>query len=233
MTRTPKTAAPDELGAVAVHRMETYGIMALPVVGETEGWSASYTSTTSCGRGRMNASMRVLGDARARVLAAAAPNLPRRPIADSSPARYGSGQHHLRHVQLPHHERDQGGLVRADTAYMYVDSAHVDLRVLTIEFNDEDGRPRATVTGRTGEWDQERDIMVARGDVLLVVHADQREIRTEELHYDAYNERIWSDSATVQTLPDGTVTRGSSFESDLGFQDLRIENVRGGARGTP
>jgi arabinose-5-phosphate isomerase len=34
MTRTPKTAGPDELGAVAVHRMETYGIMALPVVGE-------------------------------------------------------------------------------------------------------------------------------------------------------------------------------------------------------
>lgn len=34
MTRTPKTAAPDELGAVAVHRMETHGIMALPVVDE-------------------------------------------------------------------------------------------------------------------------------------------------------------------------------------------------------
>ncbi|MEX2466365.1 MAG: KpsF/GutQ family sugar-phosphate isomerase [Gemmatimonadota bacterium] len=32
MTRTPKTAAPNELGAVAVHRMETHGIMALPVV---------------------------------------------------------------------------------------------------------------------------------------------------------------------------------------------------------
>ena len=33
MTRTPRTAVPDELGAVAVHRMETHGIMALPVVG--------------------------------------------------------------------------------------------------------------------------------------------------------------------------------------------------------
>ena len=32
MTRTPRTAAPDELGAVAVHRMEAHGIMALPVV---------------------------------------------------------------------------------------------------------------------------------------------------------------------------------------------------------
>lgn len=32
MTRTPKTAAPDELGAVAIRRMEDHGIMALPVV---------------------------------------------------------------------------------------------------------------------------------------------------------------------------------------------------------
>lgn len=125
------------------------------------------------------------------------------------------------------------GLIQADTAYMYVDSAHVDLRGMTIVFHAEDGTPRATVTGRTGEWEQERDIMVARGDVLLVLHEDGREIRTEELHYDAYGDRIWSDSATTQTLPDGTVTRGSSFESDLEFEDIRIENVRGGARGAP
>ncbi|MEX2472991.1 MAG: LPS export ABC transporter periplasmic protein LptC [Gemmatimonadota bacterium] len=125
------------------------------------------------------------------------------------------------------------GEIQADTAFMFVDSAHVDLRVMRIVFHNEDGRPRATVVGETGEWDQDRDIMVARGDVLLTVHADGREIRTEELHYDAFNERIWSDSTTVQTLPDGTVTRGSSFQSDLSFTNIRIENIRGGARGTP
>lgn len=32
MTRDPKTAVPDELGSAAVHRMEAYGVMALPVV---------------------------------------------------------------------------------------------------------------------------------------------------------------------------------------------------------
>ena len=32
MTRTPKMASPEEPGAAAVHRMEEYGIMALPVV---------------------------------------------------------------------------------------------------------------------------------------------------------------------------------------------------------
>lgn len=34
MTRDPKLARPDELGAAAVHRMETHGVMALPVVDE-------------------------------------------------------------------------------------------------------------------------------------------------------------------------------------------------------
>ena len=34
MTRTPLTAAPDELGAAAVGRMEQRGVMALPVVDE-------------------------------------------------------------------------------------------------------------------------------------------------------------------------------------------------------
>ena len=34
MTRSPRIASPDELGAVAVRRMEKHGIMALPVVGE-------------------------------------------------------------------------------------------------------------------------------------------------------------------------------------------------------
>ncbi|MDZ7779696.1 MAG: LPS export ABC transporter periplasmic protein LptC [Gemmatimonadota bacterium] len=125
------------------------------------------------------------------------------------------------------------GHVEADTAYMYVDSAHVDLRGMTIVFHDDNGRPRATVTGRTGDWDQNRDIMIARGDVLLVIHGDDREIRTEELHYDAYRERIWSDSTTTQTLADGTVTRGSAFESDLEFEDVRIENIRGGGREAP
>jgi len=124
------------------------------------------------------------------------------------------------------------GRVEADTAFMYTDSAVVDLRGLRIVFYDEDGRPRATVTGRTGEWNQDFDVMVARGDVLLVVHEDEREIRSAEMHYDSFRERIWSDSATTQTLPDGTVTRGSSFESDLDFQDLRIQDVRGGTPGT-
>jgi LPS export ABC transporter protein LptC len=122
------------------------------------------------------------------------------------------------------------GRVEADTAYMFVDSAKAELRGMTIVFYHEDGRPRATVTGQRGEWDQTTDAMIARGDVVLTVHEDGREIRTEVLHYDPYEDRIWSDTTTTQVLQDGTVMSGSSFESDLTFENLTIQDVRGGAR---
>ena len=36
MTRSPKTSRVDDLGSAAVHRMQRHGIMALPVIDETE-----------------------------------------------------------------------------------------------------------------------------------------------------------------------------------------------------
>ncbi|MEC7386344.1 MAG: hypothetical protein VYD22_01445, partial [Gemmatimonadota bacterium] len=65
------------------------------------------------------------------------------------------------------------------------------------------------------------------GDVLLIVHSDQRRIETQELNYDPESERIWSDSATVQTMVDGSITRGSAFESDMEFRNVRIASIRG------
>jgi arabinose-5-phosphate isomerase len=37
MTRTPKTASPDDLAAAAVGTMERYGVIVLPVVDGAEG----------------------------------------------------------------------------------------------------------------------------------------------------------------------------------------------------
>ena len=122
------------------------------------------------------------------------------------------------------------GRIEADTAYLFVDSTKYELRSMTIVFYDEYGRPRATVTGREGEWQQALDRMVARGDVVLEVHTDGRVVKSQELYYDASRDRIWSDSATTMTLADGTLTRGSSFESDLEFRNMEIRDIRGGAR---
>jgi LPS export ABC transporter protein LptC len=121
------------------------------------------------------------------------------------------------------------GRVQADTAFTYPESSKIDLRRMTVWFYDEEGRERATVQGRTGEWQQETNYMVARGDVVLRVHTDGSRLESAEIHYDPDSERIWSDSATVRTLADGSVTRGSAFESDIEFENVRVLNVRGDA----
>jgi LPS export ABC transporter protein LptC len=121
----------------------------------------------------------------------------------------------------------RSGRVQADTAYTYADSTKVDLRRLTATFFDDDGGERATVTGSTGEWDQQTDRMVARGDVVLLIHSDGSKIESAEINYDPSIDRVWSDSATVQTLANGNVRRGSSFESDIDFENVEVRNPRG------
>jgi LPS export ABC transporter protein LptC len=120
------------------------------------------------------------------------------------------------------------GRVQADTAYTWADSVKVDLRNATTIFFDDNGNERATVTSRTGEWDQETDRMIARGDVVLLVHEDGSRIESAEIHYDPEIDRVWSDSATVRTLGDGTVQSGSAFESDIDFTNVTVRDVRGG-----
>ena len=122
------------------------------------------------------------------------------------------------------------GRIEADTAYMFADSATAHLRQMSIVFYDVDGRERATVAGTSGVWNWDTDQMVARGDVVLTVHGDESRIESAEIHYDPVRDRIWSDSATVQTLEDGAVTSGSSFESDMSFENILIRDPRGGAR---
>jgi LPS export ABC transporter protein LptC len=119
------------------------------------------------------------------------------------------------------------GRVEADTAFMYADSARAKLRQMRIVFYDEAGAAKATVTGTAGEWDRNNDRMWAQGDVVLIVHADGRRIESAEIIYDPVEDEIWSDSATVQTLANGRVTRGSSFRSDMDFTNVRITNIRG------
>ncbi|MBM4183856.1 MAG: LPS export ABC transporter periplasmic protein LptC [Gemmatimonadetes bacterium] len=121
------------------------------------------------------------------------------------------------------------GRVEADTAFTFADSTKVDLRVMRVTFYDAEGNERATVRGRTGEWNQDTDRMVARGDVELFVYTDSSTLRSSEIFYDPDIDRIWSDSATVRTLKNGTETRGSAFESDIEFTNVRILNVRGDA----
>jgi LPS export ABC transporter protein LptC len=120
------------------------------------------------------------------------------------------------------------GRIEPETAYTFPDSALVRLHGMIAVFYDENGAGRATVTGREGEWDQETNRMASYGDVVLLVHTDGSRIESAELHYDPDSDRVWSDSATVQTSAEGSVLSGTAFESDIEFTDVRLMNPRGG-----
>jgi LPS export ABC transporter protein LptC len=122
------------------------------------------------------------------------------------------------------------GRVQADTAFIYEETATALLKHMTIVFYDENGNERATVTGADGDWNRETDRMVARGDVVLLIHSDSSTISSQEIFYDPALEKIWSDSTTVRTMKDGSVTSGTAFESDMAFENVTIANMRGGAR---
>ena len=36
--------------------------------------------------------------------------------------------------------------------------------------------------------------------------------------------------STVRTMADGSAVTGTAFESDIAFENIRIQNMRGGAR---
>jgi LPS export ABC transporter protein LptC len=120
------------------------------------------------------------------------------------------------------------GRVDADTAYAYSDSSEVAIVGMHVAFYDDNGRERATVKADSGRMNQRTQSMVALGHVVLLVAADGRKIESAEMHYDPNRDRLWSDSATVQTEANGVVTRGSSFTSDLEFKHVTIRNIRGG-----
>lgn len=122
------------------------------------------------------------------------------------------------------------GRIQADTAFVYEESSTAMLRQMSIVFYDEFGNENATVTGAFGDWNRETNRMVARGDVVLLIHEDSSRIQSPELFYDPGLEKIWSDSMTIRTMRDGTVTSGTAFESDMAFENITIANMRGGAQ---
>ena len=71
--------------------------------------------------------------------------------------------------------------------------------------------------------------MLAKGDVVVLIHEDGSKLESAEINYNPDIDRVWSDSATVRTLADGSVTRGSSFESDIAFENVDLRDPRGAA----
>ena len=119
----------------------------------------------------------------------------------------------------------QRAILRGDTAYVFEDSAKAHVKKVNLTLFDEAGGESAQLTAREGDFSNNTQAMVARGNVVLVTRgADPSTIETEELHYDPNTKRIWSTKPTVRRSSSG-VLRGTGFESDDQFQNVRVANA--------
>ena len=117
--------------------------------------------------------------------------------------------------------------LRADTAYVFEDSATTQLRGVTLETYDESGTLTSTLTSEEGEFNRETQKTVARGNVVLIIpDPDGRTIWTEELHYDPTTKRVWSDVVFRMLMNSGAELRGQRFTADDEFRNV---NVPGGS----
>jgi LPS export ABC transporter protein LptC len=121
--------------------------------------------------------------------------------------------------------------LKADTALMFNDSAVVNLQGVHLELYSENGGHQATLTSLRGELNRNTNKMVARGEVVLVVHGqDGSTVWTEELHYDPEQRRIWSDVRTRRRLQNGQEMTGEGFTSDDQFRNFNIRQPSGDVR---
>jgi LPS export ABC transporter protein LptC len=122
-------------------------------------------------------------------------------------------------------------LLKSDSTLMFEDSARVHLRGVNLDIFTETGELHATLTAETGELEQNSNLMVARGNVVLVIHggANASTIRTEELHYDPERRLVWSDMHTERVMQDGRRNTMDSFRVDDQFGSFQASGLRGDA----
>jgi LPS export ABC transporter protein LptC len=83
-------------------------------------------------------------------------------------------------------------------------------------------KPRSwTVTGDEGQLNQETKDVELRGNVVLI-SSDGLRLETDRLRWAAEDQRAWTD-APVTIYQNGTVVRGTGFESRVAEETTRIK----------
>lgn len=117
-------------------------------------------------------------------------------------------------------------LLQADTAYVFGDSARVELRNVHLTLYQSTGQEAAVLTADAGTLEQRTQAMSANKNVVIVTHEDGRRIETDELHYDPSNDKIWSNAPTTVNRG-GKITRGDGFTADGRLQNVKVTRPSG------
>ena len=116
------------------------------------------------------------------------------------------------------------GLLRAelvsDSAFFFDENTRIELLKVRVTFYASNGARNAVLTSREGTYNTRRNLMEARGDVV-VVSEDGRRLSTPQLRFDQVRNEITSDSAFTLTEP-GRQVSGVGFVSDPDMNNIRI-----------
>ncbi len=129
------------------------------------------------------------------------------------------------------YKMSSGGIRSADlfgdTAYTKPGDTRVSLKGVRLSFYDKNGNKTGDLNSRQGEYDTRGGVMVARGNVVLILTGEKgpRTVKTEELHYDAAGDKVWSDKPTTLT-EDGQTYRGQGFTSNTAFTNLTVQQLK-------
>ncbi len=118
------------------------------------------------------------------------------------------------------------GVLTADTAFVHQDGQErFELFGVDVVFHDERGARAGTLRSRTGEFTG--SLFIARGDAVLVTDGPQgpRELRTDELHFDMREDRIWTDVEFTH-VEAGRTSQGTSFRTDFRFDSWVVTGLQ-------
>jgi LPS export ABC transporter protein LptC len=122
-------------------------------------------------------------------------------------------------------ETDQGRLewkMYAQSAAIFTARNAIVVRVVRIDFYDEQDRRTSTLTAREGEMNQRTHDMLARGSVVLQTTEGTR-MSTEQLKFLNKQQRIVSDEF-VRVERGADVLTGYGFESDPGLEHFEFKH---------
>ncbi len=122
------------------------------------------------------------------------------------------------------------GVLNADSAYFYNDSAKAHLRKVHLVLYNTSGQEAADLTSKAGVLDQRTNAMTATGNVVLVARSGGQRIETEELHYDPNEHRVWSTVSSTITQQGSRVTT-QGFTSDDQLQNIQMNAIHGKVSG--
>jgi LPS export ABC transporter protein LptC len=121
--------------------------------------------------------------------------------------------------------------LHADTAVTPPGSNRTDLTGVRLTFSTPSGKD-GKLTSKKGEYDPTSQVMVARGNVVLIVPGEagkgSRTITSEELHWDQRGDRVWSDRKTTM-VEDGRTLHTDGFTSDTRFHNISGKNASTGS----